>query len=103
MAGRHDVSSPNDYTCGNSPAVSSRDSLNFNSFIYNIDPSASVYQSDVFDSASASASQSDDRVIPEHQDDENVDDTLAPFNQDSGVHYVTDADGSHAVAMSGRS
>ena len=116
MAGRHDVSSPSDYTCGNSPAVSSRDSLSFNSFIYNIDPSASVYQSNVFDSASASAcqsdgidvasasaSQSDDRVVPEHQDDENVDDTLAPVNQDNGVHYVTDADGSHAVETSGRS
>ena len=39
--------------------MSSRDSLSFNYFIYNIDPSASVYQSDVFDSRSASACQSD--------------------------------------------
>ena len=39
--------------------MSSRDSLSFNSFIHNIDPSASVYQSNVFDSASASACQSD--------------------------------------------
>ena len=28
---------------------------------------------------------------------------MAPVNQDNGVHYVTDADGSHAVETSGRS